>query len=51
MGQKWTQTSYLKMKGTTAVGSGTECPMCGEPFSRKHTYDAVSFSSFFSNFD
>jgi len=23
------------MRGTTQVGSGTECPMCGEPFSRK----------------
>lgn len=30
------------MKGTTEVGAGSECPMCGEPFSKKNTYNSVS---------
>ena len=32
MGNSW---RYNRMKGTTEVGSGTECPLCGEPFGRK----------------
>ncbi len=34
-------TYNSRMKGTTKLGAATECPMCGEPFDKKQTYDAV----------
>jgi len=42
MGNSWRQASYERMKGTNAVGAGSECPLCGEPFSRNQTYNSVS---------
>jgi hypothetical protein len=35
MGNAWREANYQKMKGTSEVGAGSECPMCGEPFSKK----------------
>ncbi len=43
MGNTWKSSQYAKMKGTTEVGAGTECPMCGEPFNKKNTYNSVSY--------
>lgn len=34
--------NYSKMKGTTQLGTVSECPMCGEQFDKKQTYDSVS---------
>ena len=33
--------NHAKLKGTSAVGSNSECPMCGEPFSKKTTHTQV----------
>jgi len=37
MGQKLT-----RLQGTSKLGSATECPMCGELFGKKVTYNEVS---------
>lgn len=34
--------NYSKMKGTTQLGTVSECPMCGEQFNKNQTYDSVN---------
>ena len=39
------KNKYEKMRGDAKVGSATECPMCGEIFSKSTSYNDVSQES------
>jgi len=41
MGGRFGKNKYANMKGDTKVGSATECPMCGEVFSKSTSYNDV----------
>jgi transcription elongation factor Elf1 len=42
MGAKFGKNKYKHMRGDQKVGSNTECPMCGEVFSKSTSYNSVS---------
>jgi len=41
MGNSWKKSHYEHMRGNQKVGSESECPMCGEVFSKSMSYDSV----------